>query len=803
MSTIRSRRIKEFINVTADVATPVLDILEPALALVPIPGLGLIPKSLSIVLKNVERARVNTETRKAFLTQVEALGALITELAYPDKAIAQGDTDEGRMKKATDRVAQSDELSKGMEDLQSLSFIDYWQIKANAAIDKGVEEVRRLLQQNGKKKLLPGTDDPVYLHIETEEESILAKLCSVGAGYRSVSVPKTELMEGTRVQLLDEIGQWSTGCLPNPDKPRRVYFLSGGAGIGKSVVAYKHCFDLSNAETRSSGGGPRLGASVFFDRTRGDMTAQLLFHALARQLAESHPVLRSPIITAARAYLKKGPSQVPGVSFHELLLDPLMRASAEMPKGFRIVVVLDGLDECADQPGLQKRLSHLVDLINTLPWLYLFVASRAVPRVMAVLASEAVVSTVYHHELNQDLGDHGDVKKYLEATVPKIPRYSAFLRGHPDRLQELVRRAGGVFIFARVAVNLFDSDLYRTFPEEGFRIVLSKEAGLDDLDALYLGILRAVFRPGDLDRSPRSHARLLSFLYAVTLLQKPQPLEVLAMFVDSIYNLPVVQQRLSGDATKVEPLKESDLPSIVDCLASLIYIRRSPGGMLVPIHESFYEFLLDRCHDPYYRLDQDAGHAGLVSASVLFMSPKGVKDYLQRYYNSEVNNRTHSRARPVSYARVWAYSHFWAATATKEFLNELGATLLTGSGLPSHYVAGYLAYCMDYVDAMLANCDCSREQINAILREFWRTGSRTGTAPRWTRVVKKRRSSTESGPEEFAQWLGYLPQYEESWQGVWNALGEDPELERLWYNRHWETDDDSFWHASDFDGEFS
>lgn len=49
-----SRRRAEIVDVTLDAAAPILDILETALDLAPVPGLGLIPKALSALVDRVK-----------------------------------------------------------------------------------------------------------------------------------------------------------------------------------------------------------------------------------------------------------------------------------------------------------------------------------------------------------------------------------------------------------------------------------------------------------------------------------------------------------------------------------------------------------------------------------------------------------------------------------------------------------------------------------------------------------------------------------------------------------------------------
>ena len=47
-------RVEVVLDITLGAAKPILEFLEPALDLAPVPGLGLIPKALSAVLERVE-----------------------------------------------------------------------------------------------------------------------------------------------------------------------------------------------------------------------------------------------------------------------------------------------------------------------------------------------------------------------------------------------------------------------------------------------------------------------------------------------------------------------------------------------------------------------------------------------------------------------------------------------------------------------------------------------------------------------------------------------------------------------------
>jgi hypothetical protein len=91
----------------------------------------------------------------------------------------------------------------------------------------------------------------------------------------------------TRRDILVQIRRWADGV-----GGRRIYWLKGMAGTGKSTIALTIAREYSNKK--------RLGASFFFSRGGGDLASTRRFAAtIAVQLAEvSSPAL--PISGSAR-----------------------------------------------------------------------------------------------------------------------------------------------------------------------------------------------------------------------------------------------------------------------------------------------------------------------------------------------------------------------------------------------------------------------------------------------------------------------------------------------------------------------
>ncbi|EKM60463.1 uncharacterized protein PHACADRAFT_246429 [Phanerochaete carnosa HHB-10118-sp] len=339
---------------------------------------------------------------------------------------------------------------------------------------------------------------------EAEDKRIIDSIPRADAGYRSVDELKSGFTQGTREELFEELEQWSAGRFPK-DKPKRVCYLTGGAGLGKSSISHQLCVRHDTAEQPSLG----LGASFFFVRGSGNLEdAHFVFSTITRQLAVSQPTLRPHIVSTAREYLNHGDRQQMQHAFGGLLRKALIAAPADQAP---TLIVIDGIDECKDRRLVPELLRCLFSLVRELPWLYIFAASRPEPHILSVLASPDCTDVVNHMRLEDAADSDGDVEHYLKETVPKIPSYADYLSEHPDALRRLVSRAAGVFIFARITVNFLDE--HHSHPKEWFELVLSGGSpAASPLDALYLQILQSSFPPEDLRALPSEHKRLRSLL---------------------------------------------------------------------------------------------------------------------------------------------------------------------------------------------------------------------------------------------------------------------------------------------------
>ncbi|KAH7466611.1 hypothetical protein FOMA001_g16558 [Fusarium oxysporum f. sp. matthiolae] len=188
-------------------------------------------------------------------------------------------------------------------------------------------------------------------------------------------------LEGTRVQVLDDIEQWAH----NPPSPT-ICWLPGLAGTGKSTISRTISRKL---KTKS------LGASFFSKKGAGNRgNGRHLFSILAYQLALHLPPILPHILEAVKEdhLLTMAPIQI---QWQKLILNPLVKLQDEgLTKP--IVFVLDALDECDEQDrGEIFRL-----LLATCPGiLRVFLTSRPELDIMGYFANEPLHREIVFHKL--------------------------------------------------------------------------------------------------------------------------------------------------------------------------------------------------------------------------------------------------------------------------------------------------------------------------------------------------------------------------------------------------------------------
>ncbi|KAJ7882768.1 hypothetical protein B0H14DRAFT_1458487, partial [Mycena olivaceomarginata] len=161
--------------------------------------------------------------------------------------------------------------------------------------------------------------------------------------------PEPACHPGTRTAILDQLKSWSVNTSPE----NALLWLHGSAGMGKSANA-----QMFAGECHKEG---RLGALFFFRRghpKRG--TWHGLITTITYQLAKSVPEFLLPLQQAMETDKLIAGRAIP-VQFQRLLVEPFRHIPVLQ---IIPVIVLDGLDECADRTVQQQILRLFIGAIR-------------------------------------------------------------------------------------------------------------------------------------------------------------------------------------------------------------------------------------------------------------------------------------------------------------------------------------------------------------------------------------------------------------------------------------------------------
>ncbi|KAJ7805605.1 hypothetical protein B0H14DRAFT_2526691, partial [Mycena olivaceomarginata] len=218
--------------------------------------------------------------------------------------------------------------------------------------------------------------------------------------------PEPTCHPGTRTAIMEMLHSWST----DTSTESTILWLHGCAGAGKSAIAQMFAKSLQTEG--------RLGASFFFQRGHSKRgTWHSLIPTIAYQLATSVTELLLPIQQAV-----EGDKLIVGralaISFQALLVEPLKKL---LDLQRTPVIVLDGLDECADHKIQQQILCLFIDAIQHHNLhLRLLIVSRPEPHLCEVLETEETFAICRHFALSADESAYRDIRMYFLAEFSRI-----------------------------------------------------------------------------------------------------------------------------------------------------------------------------------------------------------------------------------------------------------------------------------------------------------------------------------------------------------------------------------------------
>ena len=391
-------------------------------------------------------------------------------------------------------------------------------------------------------------------------------------------------MKGTRGAVLNAIELWARDFDKSP-----VYWLNGLAGTGKSTIA-KTIAERLFADSQ-------LGASFFcsrdFDNRRN---LQLIFPTLATQLARKYPNFRSILILL----IESDPEIAYEPLYNQmkkLIVQPLNESNIST------VIVIDALDECDDEESASAILSVLGRLVPEIPKVKFFLTGRPEPRIskgfcLPLLARMTDIFVLHGVEPDQ-VGS--DIRLFLKNSFSELAGHWDELDGWPteEQLDQLCRRAGGLFVYAAVTVKFIDNN--KRDPRRQLKLLLELEkiGGREgkSLDLLYTSILWEAFG----DEDPEDDAEFRSVLGAVVLAVNPLSPSAIAALLG---------------------LNTKDVHLLVASVNSLLLLQRDVHCPIRAFHKSFPDFITDptRCTNKRFHISPPDHHLELLVGCLNLMN---------------------------------------------------------------------------------------------------------------------------------------------------------------------------------------
>lgn len=404
-------------------------------------------------------------------------------------------------------------------------------------------------------------------------------------------------LPGTRVELLKEIQEWIEG-----DNHRRIYWLSGMAGTGKSTIAltlaqkYKRAVDARDREKAVC-----LGATFFFSRGSGDLSSASRFSAtMAIQLAETSVELRELI---ENAIVNNPRLDSLGIltQWEKLILEPLSMCSHSSINRIMLLLVVDALDEC-DSAGDTNAIIRCLEQATRIKGIgcRVFVTSRPEQSIRLGMDDSTSVprENFVLHQIERSIVNQ-DIELYYR---DRLSRINGLVSGGdviPERtIEQLVDRSNGLFIHAATVCRFVNQGKLLAVDRLNRLLETAKSGSAElELDKMYTTVLEYSFIAVTDGLSPeeaeRVHEIMQRTIGAIVVMFDEMNFKSLVTFLG---------------------VRRKDIALALNALHSVIDIPEwhSESETIRILHPSFRDFLLDpkRCSNRFYliRIPDTHGH---------------------------------------------------------------------------------------------------------------------------------------------------------------------------------------------------
>ncbi|KAJ3308711.1 hypothetical protein HDU76_003835 [Blyttiomyces sp. JEL0837] len=374
---------------------------------------------------------------------------------------------------------------------------------------------------------------------------------------------KNDYVPGTRMWALKQVHEWLI------EGEKSLLWLNGGAGLGKSIIAYLVSENLPSDFI--------LGCGFFCKHDDDNKNnAKGIVATLAFQLASKLPEYRVFLIKEIEndnANVKNGETsvlEIPLTAFKELIVNGL--SSIKQPST-NVLIIIDALDEIGRQgDSTRDEFLNIVRYeVEKLPkWVRVFTTSRPELDIYEVL--NGVNSSTL---LPQDSNNLEDIQAFVKHHLSL--HLSVNEKPSENQLTQLVahitQKTGGVFHYARLACSSLTEGTYTLWSS----VVEAANRFDGGLDQIYLQVLENAFAGVD----GLILERFRKVMGVVITAREPLHQDLVA--------------RLLG-------MTVAEVGGIILRIQSILNVS---GGVITILHKSLKDFLSspERCVNPLFYID--------------------------------------------------------------------------------------------------------------------------------------------------------------------------------------------------------
>ncbi|XP_006463213.1 hypothetical protein AGABI2DRAFT_207887, partial [Agaricus bisporus var. bisporus H97] len=277
-------------------------------------------------------------------------------------------------------------------------------------------------------------------------EKLLQETIPGAASDSSARYPPPRCHPGTRLAILERCLSFIANC----SGVKKIRWVVGSAGVGKSAIM-QNVVDSPSLPVTAH-------ASVFFSingRDDGTKAIITLSYQLAAKCAPYRQFIESEIARDPSLLLSSMP-----VQFEKFIVEPFIHNCPTNSIG-RVLITIDGLDECNDHGTQQELLGLISDFCimypsSSLVWL---ISSRPEHHITSIFSRAEVIPACEKEDVPVDSDNaRADVERFLRDKLKDIKNRSDSFKTRSEWPEErdlwkLANASGGLFAYAHTIIR--------------------------------------------------------------------------------------------------------------------------------------------------------------------------------------------------------------------------------------------------------------------------------------------------------------------------------------------------------------